>query len=234
MPTQLHQVGKEIWIYEGSTVSFYGFPFSTRMTVVRLENGDLWLHSPEKINSALMRELTQLGIVRHLVSPNKLHHLFLPEWIEAYPEAITCAAPGLAKKRADIHFHAELAAAPRDDWKEEIDQTIFRGSRLMEEVVFFHRSSRTLIVTDLIENLNPRSLNPWQRRIARVAGILSPKGKMPIDWRVSFRLGGMIKARESLDQMLGWQPENIILSHGECVFGGGAEFLKASFSWLKP
>jgi hypothetical protein len=233
MPTQLHQVGSEIWIYDGSTVSFYGFPFSTRMTVVRLTNGELWVHSPEKMNPNLMGELAQLGVVRHLVSPNKLHHLFLPEWIEAYPEAITYAAPGLAKKRGDIRFHAELTEVPQDDWREEIDQTVFSGSRLMEEVVFYHKPSRTLILTDLIENVNPRSLNRWQRGVARFAGILAPRGKMPIDWRVSFRLGSMVKARQSLALILGWQPENIILSHGECVFGNATQFLKASFSWLK-
>jgi hypothetical protein len=234
MSIQLRQVGEEIWIYSGSTVSFYGFPFSTRMTVVRLVNGDLWVHSPEKINPHLINELGQLGRVRHLVSPNKLHHLFLTEWIKAYPEAVTYAAPGLAKKRSDIRFHAELTELAQDEWKAEIDQTLFRGSPLMEEVVFFHSSSSTLILTDLIEYLNPHALNWWQTGLARFAGILAPKGKMPVDWRVSFFWGDREKARQSLELMLDWQPENILLSHGECVFGGATEFLNTSFSWLKP
>lgn len=234
MAKQLQQVGDEIWTYEGSTVRFLGFPFTTRMSVIRLGNGDLWVHSPEKMNPELIQEITQLGNVRHLVSPNKLHHLFLPEWMAAYPEAITYAAPGLAEKRNDIRFDAELTDLSRDEWKEEIAQTIFRGSPVLEEVVFFHRPSKTLILTDLIENVNPRSLNWWQTGLAGFAGILSPRGRMPIDWRMSFRLGGMRKARGSLEKIVAWGPENIILSHGECVYGGGTEFLKASFSWLKP
>jgi hypothetical protein len=204
------------------------------MTVVRLANGDLWMHSPEKINRNLINELAQLGSVRRLVSPNKLHHLFLTEWILTYPEAVNYAAPGLVKKRTDIRFDVELTGIAQDEWKEELDQVLFSGSPLLEEVVFFHRSSRTLILTDLIENVNPRALNWWQTGVARFAGILSPKGKMPIDWRISFRFGDRAKARHSLDQMLAWQPENIILSHGECVFGGAMEFLNTSFSWLKP
>jgi hypothetical protein len=203
------------------------------MTVIRLGNGDLWVHSPEKINLVLRQELSSLGRVRHLVSANKLHHLFLPEWIEAYPEAVTYAAPGLVKKRSDIHFDIELSEVAQDEWVTEIAQTIFRGSPLMEEVVFYHKPSSTLILTDLVENFNPQTLNWWQVRLARFAGILYPNGKMPIDWRLSFRLGSMRRARESLLEMMGWRPRNIILSHGECVFGGGTEFLSSSFSWLQ-
>lgn len=232
MASQLHRVENEIWTYDGSTVNFYGFPFPTRMTVIRLGNGDLWVHSPEKINHALKHELSAMGRVRHLVSPNKLHHLFLPEWIDAFPDAMTYAAPGLAKKRNDISFDVELSEVAPEAWEGEIAQTIFRGSPLMEEVVFFHKPSSTLILTDLIENFNPHTLNWWQLRLARFAGILYPNGKTPIDWRFSFRFGSMGMARESLMEILAWRPLNIIVSHGECVFGGGTGFLRSSFSWL--
>lgn len=231
--TQLKPAGKDIWIYDGSIVSFYGFPFPTRMTIIRLTNGDLWVHSPEKMNASLKDELASLGEVKHLVSPNKLHHLFLPEWINEYPEAKTYAAPGLSKKRNDINFDIELSESPQEEWGEVISQTIFRGSPAMEEVVFYHRPSGTLILTDLIENFNPDTLNWWQTKLARYVGILYPEGKTPIDWRFTFRFGSKNRARKSLAIMLGWKPENIILSHGVCVFRGGTEFLKSSFSWLQ-
>ncbi len=233
MTTQLQQVGEEIWTYEGSTVSFHGFPFPTRMTVIRLKNGDLWIHSPEKTNKELMNELSDMGEVKYLVSPNKLHHLFLPEWIKEYPKATTYAAPGLARKRKDIKFDAELSETTEDEWAEDISQTIFMGSPVMEEVVFFHKRSSTLILTDLIENFDPNTLNTWQTGLARFAGILSPHGKTPIDWRLTFLLGNRRKARDSLAQMLAWNPDNIILSHGKCIFGNGRDFLKSSFHWLQ-
>ncbi len=232
MKNWLQQIGEDIWIYEGSTVSFYGFPFPTRMTVIRLGNDDLWVHSPEKINNDLKRELLALGRVRYLVSPNKLHHLFLPEWINEYPDSIRYAAPGLSKKRKDIEFNVELSEAPENEWAEEISQTIFRGSSAMEEVVFFHKRSSTLILTDLIENFSPGTLDWWQRTLARFAGILGPNGKTPIDWRCTFLFSGRKKARESVVQMLAWNPDNIVLSHGECVFGQGTRFLRSSFSWV--
>ena len=49
-------------------------PFTTRMTVVRLSNGDLFLHSPIKFDERLAEELHGLGRVRHLVSPNQFHY----------------------------------------------------------------------------------------------------------------------------------------------------------------
>ncbi len=229
---QLRQIGDEIWIYEGSEVKFYGFPFSTRMTVVRLSNGDLWIHSPERLNEQLQQELAVLGTVRYLISPNKLHHLFLEEWIAAYPAALKYSSPGLAQKRRDIGFDAELSELTPDEWGQDIGQMIFRGSSVMEEVVFYHKRSRTLILTDLIENFDPQRLNWWQRGLARFAGIMHPQGKTPLDWRLTFLFGDKDQARASLRRVMEWEVENVILSHGNCVFGFGREFVKKSFTWL--
>lgn len=229
---QLKEIDKNIWIYEGSTVNFYGFPYSTRMTIILLNNGNLWIHSPEKLNKNLKEELDNLGKVEYLISPNKLHHLFLSEWISAYPDAKCYAPPGLIEKRRDINFTKELSNTPEKEWADEIKQTIFQGSPAMEEVVFFHITSKTLILTDLIENFNPAEFNWWQKIFAWFTGILSPNGKTPIDWRISF-LFGKAKARIALDTMLGWRPNNIILSHGECIIDNGFEFLRKSFKWVK-
>lgn len=227
----LKKISENIWIVDGDAVSFLGFPYSTRMTVIRLANRELWLHSPIKMSHVNLEELANLGCVKYLVSPNKLHHLFMPDWISTYPEAISYAPPGLIKKRPDINFSKELGVVAEKNWEKAIKQTIFKGSSFMEEVVFFHAESKTLILTDLIENFVPSTFNWWQQVLAKGTGILSPNGKTPIDWRLSF-IGGKNEAKQSLDKMISWQPENIVIAHGECVFGNGVEFLKKSFSWV--
>ncbi len=229
---KLNEIEANIWLYEGSTVNFYGFPFPTRMTVVRLADGMLWIHSPAKLTDELKQEVLKLGDVAYLIAPNKLHHLFLQEWITAFPKALKFSSPGLAKKRKDVKFDRELTDTAEREWDTEINQAVFRGSPAMEEVIFYHIPSKTLILTDLIENFNPLTLNWWQRMLARFAGILHPNGKMPIDWRLSFLFGDKNKARQSLNTILSWHPENIIISHGECVFGNGTKFVKNSFLWL--
>ncbi len=227
----LNKISDNIWTVDGDAVLFYGMPYTTRMTLVRLNNGMLWVHSPSKISDKLLAEISALGEVKYLISPNKLHYLFLLDWIKQFPEAVCYAPPGLEKKRPDIEFSKALGMKPENEWQEEIDQIIFKGSPAMEEVVFFHRDSKTLILTDLIENFKPESFNWWQRTLAKYAGILSPNGKTPVDWRFSFVFGKK-EAKISLASLLEWEPENIIVSHGECIFGDGLEFLKKSFSWV--
>ena len=195
------------------------------MTVICLCSGKLWIHSPLKISDSLIEEVTALGDVKYLVSPNKLHHLFISDWLKRFPEAKSYSSPGLERKRSDIKFSKSLGLNPEEEWSKEINQTIFKGSSVMEEVVFFHHSSKTLILADLIENFKPESLNWWQKIIARFGGVLYPNGKTPFDWRLSF-LFGKDKAKSSLATIIEWKPENIIISHGECIIGNGLDFLK--------
>lgn len=227
----LNKIAENIWIYDGITVSFYGIPFPTRMTVIRLSNGELWVHSPTQISTSLAEEILTLGDVKYLVSPNKLHHMFMQGWLEIFPDAKCYASPGLREKRKDIIFYRDLGSLAEAEWEKDIDQTIFKGSLVMEEVIFFHRSSKTLIVADLIENFNPAILKRWQRIVARLGGVLSPNGKTPADWRLSFMFGKK-EAQQSLTVINDWDPDNIVISHGECIFGNGSEFIKRSFSWV--
>ena len=90
-------------------------PFTTRMTVVRLSNGDLFLHSPIKFDEGLAKELQGLGTMRHLVSPNQFHYAHIGEWARAFPDAISWASPGVRQRararRVDIHFTRDLSAS---------------------------------------------------------------------------------------------------------------------------
>lgn len=228
----LKKISENIWIIDGDAVPFFGMPYTTRTTIIRLFNGDLWIHSPLKISKKLIEEITELGNIRYLIAPNKLHHLFLLDWLEIFSDAVCYAPPGLSKKRPDISFFKDLGMQSEDEWKDEIIQTIFKGSPVMEEAVFFHRDSKTLILTDLIENFKPESFNWWQRILAKFTGILAPNGKTPIDWRLTFFIGKK-QAKQSLSILMDWKPENIIVAHGECVFGNGIDFMNKSFSWIK-
>jgi hypothetical protein len=101
----------------------------------------------------------------------------------------------------------------------------------MEEVVFFHNKSQTLILTDLIENFHPDHFKGFRKILARMTGVVSPNGRTPLDWRVTF-IFSKSKARISLQKMVDWNPKRIIISHGECIEENALEFLKKSFSWL--
>ena len=95
-------------------------PFTTRMTVARLSNGDLFLHSPIKFDERLANELQALGTPRHLVSPNQFHYAHIGEWAKAFPEAITWASPGVRQRARARHiateFAIDLGPTPPKEW----------------------------------------------------------------------------------------------------------------------
>ena len=127
-------------------------PFTTRMTVVRLSNGDLFLHSPTKFDVGLANELLELGAVRHLVSPNQFHYAHIGEWAKAFPDVVSWASPRVRKRararRVDVDFTRDLVEAnPPEEWRGEIDQTLFPGG-YFKEFIFFHMASKTLITIE--------------------------------------------------------------------------------------
>jgi hypothetical protein len=226
----LVRLADSMWIAEGPNVSFFGFPYPTRMAVVRLASGDLFVWSPVALTSELKEEVQRLGLVRHLVSLNKLHHLSLRDWQAAFPDARLYASPGLAKKRRDIAFNAELGDRPEPEWAADIDQAVMGGSFAMTEIVFFHRASRTALFGDLIENFRPGWFEGWRGAVARLDGIVMPQSGAPREWRLTFT--NRKAARAALARILAWRPEQVVMAHGEIVRSGGTDFIRNSFSWL--
>jgi len=234
-------IAENIWIVDGDSIRMkvltFGLPFSTRMTIVKLKDGSLWCHSPVKPTESLFKEIDLLGEVKHLVSPNPIHYAYIGDWQKEYPHATAWASPGVEKRASsqniEVSFDKDLKDDPPSDWSDEIDQLIFRGSAVMEEVVFFHKDSRTLILTDLIENFETkRTKSRFWRTVYKLAGIADPDGKTPIDLRMTFT-GRKNKARESLKRMLEWHPERVILAHGRWYKENGTKELKRAFRWLE-
>lgn len=230
--SELRELADGLWIIDGKSVRWFTMPFPTRMTIIRLNDGELFVHSPIDLTSELREIVDGLGVPRYFVSPNKLHHLFLGQWQRAYQKAHIFAPPGLRKKCPDLAFHDQLGDGPNPAWEQEIDQLIFKGSKLVDEVVFFHKSSRTVIFGDLIENFDPKSLSPFQRMVARFGGVLAPHGQTPVDWRLSFR-AGRDDARQSLRKLREWRPSAVIMCHGIPIFEDAMPFIDSAFAWLE-
>ncbi|MDO4640252.1 MAG: DUF4336 domain-containing protein [Neisseria sp.] len=236
----LKPIAENIWIADGELIhmSFplgIKVPFSTRMTVVRLHDGNLWCHSPIAPNENLLKEIDKLGEVRYLVSPNKIHYAHIPEWKKLYPQATAWASMGVRERAQSQHiaitFDADLGDEAPPQWHHDIAQLPFKGSQVMQETVFFHYGSRTLILADLIENFETDKFGShfWKSSM-KLAGISDPDGKAPIDWRTTFK--DKAAARASLAKILAWQPEKIILAHGRCYETNAIEELQRSFRWL--
>jgi len=229
-PRILQSIGPDIWIADGSRIKFLGLWIGTRMTVAGLAGGGLWVHSPVALTRELGEAVRGLGDVAALVAPNKLHHLFLKQWIGAFPRARVFGAPGLRGKRGDMHFDEDLGEDAPAAWREDIDQTIFSGSRAFDEVVFFHKASRTLILTDLVINMRLDGQGFFARQFARLEGIVYPDGSAPLMYRLSMK--DKLAGRRAAQRMLAWAPEAIVISHGEWFETNGSAELKRRFAWI--
>jgi len=226
----LEAFGASLYLAEGPTVSFFGFPYPTRMAVARLSDASVWVWSPVALTPELAKEVEALGPVRHIVSPNKLHHLFLRQWFERWPDARVHAPPGLARKKPALRFDAELGDGPDPAWAADIDQAIFRGSLALEEAVFFHRASRTAIFGDLIQRFPESQVSGWKGALMRLDGLVGKNGSTPREWRASFLRRG--PARAARERVLGWKPERLLIAHGECAQSGATEIVAAALRWI--
>lgn len=227
----LQAFGEGIWFVDGPTVSFYGFPYPTRMAVVRLPDRTLWVWSPTEINDELGAEINRLGQVRELVAPNKLHHLFLDQWIARYPDARVYAPPGLAKRRPDLRFAAELDDTPRAEWQGAIEHVVVRGSFAMDEAVFFHVASGTALVGDLIQKHDRDAFTRWRGLVMQLDGMVGPDGSTPREWRATFLRRK--QARACLDRILDWNPTRLILAHGPVFTHDAREVIASSLAWMR-
>src|SRR5215470_1175311 len=111
----MFQLDDNLWTVS-RPLRFLGAEIGTRMTVIRLKNGTLFLHSPVTLDEPTRTEIDALGPVGFVIAPNRFHHLFVADYIRAYPTAKFFCAPGLDSKRKDLKFDAVLDDAPPAEW----------------------------------------------------------------------------------------------------------------------
>lgn len=230
----LQKIDENIWIVEGECVDFHGFPYPTRSVIIRLQNDDLWVWSPIVMSDTLRSEILQIGKPKHLVSPNKIHHLYLSDWAAEYPDVKIWGPKSVIHKRKDLAFERALTKEPPNIWANELQHIHIVGSFVMDEILFYHNSSKTLIMADFSENFSKEFLNknwkPWQRIFAQIAGITVGKGYAPIDWRLTFFKKKALK--EAQKRILHLDVKNVIMAHGEWQHKDVNAFLKQSLSWI--
>lgn len=231
----LKPFAENIFIVDGETVNFYGMPFTTRMTVVKLDSGDLFIHSPIPLKSDLKNELDKLGTVKYLIAPNKIHYWYLDDFQKAYPEAITFTAKGVEERARQNgkKFKVDyiLDSTTNKFWSKEIDHVVMQGNRFMEEVEFYHKPSKTLILTDIYENFEPEKISWPFRLLAWLGGALSPQGGTTRDQQL-LHFGRKWELKKCVEKLMLWDIEKIILAHGKCITKNAKQELQRVFKWV--
>jgi len=228
-----YEFSKNAWIIGGPSVRDMGFMFTTRMTVVKLSSGSLWVSSPVPVPFGTLKCISDLGPVGYIVAATPRHVWRLEAWHTLFPKAQVWAprTTPLTLKKGHLPFTGRLSDAPNPEWADDFDQLAFKGNPLIEEVLFFHKASRTVILDDLIQ-IHPRVKGKLLRNaLFKLEGVASPQGGVALDIRLSFTQRNL--ARRSLEKLLIWDFDKLIIGHGVCIEKDAKPFVEQAFRWLR-
>lgn len=206
---------------------FMGLHLGARMTVARLADGSLLVHSPIALSPALKRAIDSLGEVRHVFAPNLYHHVYAGEHQRAWPGAKLHAPRGLAKKRPDLRVDVEHGGSAHPDFEGTLEPHTIEGSEL-RETVLLHPASRTLVSCDLVEQFSRCDHGPT-RLYLKTMGIWQQPG-LPVILRAVYR--DRRAARRSLDALLSRDFDRVIVAHGDPIERAGPDVLRRVYDWL--
>jgi hypothetical protein len=215
----MKQLADNLWI-KLYPLSVLGTDHGRTVTVLRLLSDKVIVHSMAPFSTADLAEIRSLGEPVWLVEAMMLHDTYAREGRAAFPNAIFLAPPGFSEV---VGFPTSRLAPPPAEWVNEIEVIELHGAPRLQEHVFIHRPSRTLIVADLVFNFRPDERG-WNRFFHRyVAGFKRYPGmsrffRLCISDREAFRA--------SLDQLLKADFDRVIVGHGELIESDGQAALR--------
>lgn len=216
-----------IWIEIGPA-RILGMRLTTTMTVLRLADGSLLVHSPLPCTAERRAAVAALGPIAHLYAPSTFHDVHIAAWQAALPQARLHAPPGLVAERKDLRIDRVLGRDPEPALAGVVDEVLIEGFRLQETAVIY-RPARTLIVADLVHNVG-RPDQPWAKVYTRL-----------MDFHDHVAMSRMIRwvgfsdrraARRSLDTLLRHPFDKIVVGHGTPITTGAREAIASAFAWL--
>jgi Domain of unknown function (DUF4336) len=214
----LRKIANNLWVQDDA-MKMMGMSLDLRMTVAKLSSGELWIHSPTPLSPELTKQIDLVGKVAYIVGPSNGHNLWLIPWQEAYPKAQVLVSAGIPKKLPNLRDPQILAPQSCATlWAGDISHLAIEGVPFFDENVFFHEPSKSLIVTDLIQdhrNKIPSTLTGKFLQTVIFGALLGFRG---LTLAPPLKVPGVIKDRkkfkESLQQLLAWDFERVVITHG--------------------
>ena len=216
-----------VWV-DTAPIRIVGMPLSSTMTVLRLTDGSLLVHSPIEPTPERRAFVEALGAVAHLYAPNTFHHLHIGEWAAAFPSARLHAPAGLAKKRPELRIDRVLGTAPEPSFAGVVDELLIEGFRL-EETVLLYRPASLLVVADLVHNIG-RPPDPWTKVYASTMGFYDRIALSRMLRWMAF--SDRAAARRSVDAVLELPFDSVVVGHGAPIESGAREALAEAYAWL--
>jgi hypothetical protein len=221
---KFEQLDETVWIASDHFVVGKVIDCGCRTTIIRLSDGGLWVHSPIALTSELQDKVNELGDVTHILLPNAFHHVFAKEWITAYPKATVTGTRAVAKKRSDLAF-THVLPDDKAPWGSDIHARVIQGKKIFDEAVCFHEATNTLILTDLVFNFIDAP-NASTGLLLRFWGVYRNFGPSRL---LRFLLKNTPEVRASVNTILSWDFQRIIMAHGNVLEANAKPAFKQAF-----
>ncbi len=232
----LTQVDRDVWVAE-QPMRYFGLSVGARMTVIRLQNQEVVVISPVRMTDELATQLDRLGTVAYIIAPNLYHYFFAAEFKAHYPTATFWAAPGLKEKRPELPIDLVVEPTAVNSNESELwsclEFVLFEGFRTLgaggmeelNECIFFHRATGTLIVTDTAFHFDENF--PLLTRLTIKMGGSYRKLSPSILEKIATR--DREKVRRSVERVLRWDFERVIMAHGSIIEANGKEKFRQGY-----
>jgi hypothetical protein len=157
----------------------------------------------------------------------------LSTWHTLFPDAeLWASRPTLfTLQKSRLPISGYLSDTPVNAWSADFEQLEFKGNPLLSEVLFFHSSTHTVILDDLVMRNPIMKGKTLTNLIFKLGGTQYPEGGVPVDMKMAFLDRSL--ARQSLERLLSWDFDQLIIAHGVCIESGARQYIKRAFRWLE-
>lgn len=117
-------------------------------------------------------------------------------------------------------------------WASEIDQILVRGNRVIWEVAFLDKPSKSLVLTDLVENIGDETegtnwgLEFWWKVVIHMWDNPEPAPEYQMGWN------DKAAAKRSLERILAWDLDRVVIAHGENLDSDLKKILRQAWAKL--
>lgn len=226
----MEQIGERIWV-KRFDCRVFGANLGKTVTVMRLASGPVVVHSAGPLSESDYDGIREIGEPGWLMEGSRAHDTFSKQLRAAFPQATYLLPPKFpiaARKLAPAQ--TLRASVGPDEWGDEIGIHRVGGIPALSEHAVLHRPSRTLILSDLMMNLE-----------------IPPRGRIPffLRWVSGFKsfpatsrlLRAFVRDPEavaaSVETLLAWDFDRVVVGHGAFVENNAKATLASVLAWAR-
>ena len=224
----LRAIAENLWVADG-VIQMPPGPLPRRMTIARLRSGDLVVFSAIALDDAGMATVDSLGRPAFLVVPNGFHREDAQAWKTRYP-AMRVVAPEWA--RSAVEEVVKVDDTVGDFGDADVLFVPVPGAKGESALVVHHQGSATLVINDLIGNV--QDARGLMRLVLTLMGFAGAHPQVPR----MFKKRAIEDADAVARQFREWAElpglVRIIISHGAIIEDAPAPLLHRLADELSP